>query len=322
MKYLYIEKRQNVDLKEEWPNRAMRMIEEFEAANLDFAIAYNDSFEIDFTDGETIIRFDGHDLRDFTHIFFGGHRSETRWDYEIKVIVATYCKTYNKAHVDAPIHLQNQEFILKMPYYDKLHMAFLCMQHGIPHLNTYYRRDGNYSENIENYGGYPTIAKHVWGVNDRVEIDGKNMVKKNVFKIDDADEWQQARLADKRLSQFFTQQFSQAGEDYRIFVSKGKVVGGWKRISLDDSFMTVGGERKYELYNNPAPEILEICEKASNAWGVDFMALDFIYAGNQPVVLEFSMHPGFKAYETKTEAPESDTEQKPINVAKTIIESF
>ena len=46
------------------------------------------------------------------------------------------------------------------------------------------------------------------------------------------------------------------------------------------------------------------------------MALDFMYKDDKPYILEFSMHPGFNAYETKCEDGE------PIDVADAIIASF
>lgn len=325
MKYLYIEKRQNIVLTNPWPKRAMRFIQEFKDLGLEHDVVYNDSFSINLVDGNVAISFDGKALTDYTHVIFGGHRSETRWDYEVKVIVAQFIKKHNSENSNSQIKLQNIDFMLNFPYYDKIQMAAICMLNDIPHLNTYYRRDGMYDKNIDKMSGYPTITKHVWGVNDRIpnpNKPGKTMVKKTVYRVEDTQGWQQERLKEKDLSQFFIQEYSPAGEDYRIFVSKGKVVGGWKRISLDDSFMTVGGERKYELYNSPAKEMVEACEKASKAWGVDFMALDFIYKGDTPVVLEFSMHPGFNAYENKCEPGKDSNSKEPINVAKTIIESF
>lgn len=300
----------------------MRFIEEFEKANIPYHIAYIDSFTITYVDGEINITFGGKNLKEFTHVIFGGHNSDSEWDYRIKVITAEYTKKYNQENPDSQIKLQNQEFILNMPYYDKLHMALISMQHNLPHLNTYYRNDGAYEANEDFSGGYPIIAKHALGLNERIEKNGKRLLKKNVFLIENPEGWHQDRLDTKDKKEFFTQQYSKAGEDYRIFVSKGKVVGGWKRISLDDSFMTVGGKRRYELYNTPAPEIVDVCEKAAKAWGADFMALDFIYKEEQPVILEFSMHPGFNAYENKCEAGNEETSKEPINVPKVTIESF
>jgi len=324
MKYLYIEKRHpDIILKNPWPMRAMRMQEEFKALGLPYHLAYIDDFSIDFINGETIIKFDNIDLREFSHIIFGGHQNASQTDYKTKVIVAEYLKKYNQEHPNKQILLQNQDFILKMPYYDKIHMGLLATQYNLPYLNSYYRGDGDYINHIDELSGYPTITKHAIGTNDRIRKEnGKMMTKKNVFLVEKEEDWNQDRLKEKNKSNFFIQEFSPAAEDYRIFVSKGKVVGGWKRISLDDSFMTVGGDRKYVLYNSPSPEINNICEKASQVWSVDFMALDFIYVNNKPVILEYSMNPGFKAYEEKCEAGKTELDKKPINVARTIIKSF
>ena len=90
---------------------------------------------------------------------------------------------------------------------------------------------------------------------------------------------------------FFTQEFSETATDYRIFVSKGKVIGGWKR-EAKTGFMTVLAKNStYTYYNDPAPEIVDICERAAKAWEVDFMALDFMYKNDKPYILEFSNRP-------------------------------
>jgi len=100
----------------------------------------------------------------------------------------------------------------------------------------------------------------------------------------------------------------------RIFVSKNEVVGGWRR-KAKKGFMTVS-QGEYIIYNDPTPEIKELAIKTSKAFKADFIATDFMFKDGKPYLQEISLHPGFKAYEEKA------TGDKPVNIAKIIIESF
>lgn len=71
----------------------------------------------------------------------------------------------------------------------------------------------------------------------------------------------------------------------------------------------------YEMYNNPESEIREIAEKMADVLKADFMAVDIMYINGKPHIQEISLHPGYKAYETKIDG-------EPINVAEAIITAF
>ena len=127
-----------------------------------------------------------------------------------------------------------------------------------------------------------------------------------VFKVENNDEY-------KLNPDFFSQEFSDSGEDYRVFVKLGKVIGGWKR-KASEGFMTVN-KGIYEMYNEPNDEIRTIAEKVASLLDADFMAVDFMYINGKPTVQEWSYHPGYKAYETKIEG-------EPVNIAEAIITAF
>jgi len=59
----------------------------------------------------------------------------------------------------------------------------------------------------------------------------------------------------------------------------------------------------------------EIAEKMANILEADFMAVDFMYMNGKPCIQEISLHPGFKAYETKIKGEH-------INIAEAIIDAF
>lgn len=312
MHYLYIDKRQRIETGNQYPKKVERIIDEFNELGYKYDFAYFDQIEISFNYNKVEVMANGKDITQYTHILFGGHI--TRREYELKWIIVDLIDRYNAQNNSSKILVQNSKFIKKMPHYSKIMMAKICIDYGLPHLNTYYNSNGNYKDG-QNPFGYPIIAKHYIGKNDIVKDKGEEKIKKNVFKLDKVADWSQERLRNKDLKNFFIQEFSDVGEDIRTFVSKGKVVGGWKRVA-GTGFMTVTKGSTYIYYNNPSSDIVEICEKAATAWESDFMALDFIYKKGEPYILEFSMHPGFNAYENKC------IEGEPVNIARTILDSF
>jgi glutathione synthase/RimK-type ligase-like ATP-grasp enzyme len=162
---------------------------------------------------------------------------------------------------------------------------------------------------------YPLIIKEYAGENRLQLIEGKEKIKKNVYKLNNDQDFNQEYLKDQDLKNYFIQEFSDTGEDYRIFVKLGKVIAGWKRKAVN-GFMTVNGKNSiYEMYNEPNEEIKAIAEKTAKVLEADFMAVDFMYIHNKPQIQEISLHPGYKAYETKIEGT-------PVNIAEAIITAF
>lgn len=310
-RYLYLEKKQRVETENELSKRALRIVEELDRMKASFQISHFDDVTLNYTPAGIEIKVAGENILEFTHIVFGGHHLHGSM-YEIKRIIVDLVDEWNVKNPDRQIKVQNSEVIKKMVYYDKLYMAKMLLEADLPQLVTYYSASGDYKDNrgpIE----YPLIVKHVNGENDLVPIDGKLQVKKNVFLVKDESDWDQERLVDKDVSEFFIQEFAPSGEDYRIFVTKHGIVGGWRRIAQGDNFMTVAKGSEYKYYNEPSDEITQICQKAIKTWGGDFMAIDFIMKEDRPNILEFSLHPGFSAYENKCEDGE------PANIAEAIL---
>ena len=145
-------------------------------------------------------------------------------------------------------------------------------------------------------------------------MDGKEKIKKNVYKIDNEKGYKQEFLKDKDLGHFFIQEFSPIAIDIRIFVKNGKVIGGWKRTAQEGFKTIIRG--KYEMYNKPTKDIKKMAQKVAKVFKADFIAVDFMADKNNKLLLqEMSLHPGFKAYEQKIEG-------EPVNIAKAIIEAF
>lgn len=307
MKYLVIDKRPRIGEKE-IPTASERIIEELTKKSIQYDFVFNDQLEFLFQDGKMNIFAKSNSITRYSHIVFRGHSLENEKGYHYKRYIIDFIDEYNKNNPSCRILVQNAYAIKNFPYYNKIAIAQFCIKNNIPYFNSYFRTDGNYLTKREVLNNFPLIIKEYSGAN-RIEMkEGKEVIKKNVFKIEKEDD-----LKEKDFSNFFIQEFSDSGEDYRIFVKLGKVIGGWKRTA-NDSFMTVS-KGIYEMYNQPDSEMKEMAEKVATLLNADFIAVDFMYINNKLAVQEFSFHPGFKAYETKIEGT-------PVNIAEAIITAF
>ena len=309
MKYLIIDKKQrvSVDTMGEFPTADVRIMEELDKKGIPHDLAYMDTIEMAFIGGKTVIKANGKDLREYTHIILRGHRLDKPRDYELKSYIVDYAN-------DNGIKVLNAKAIKFFPYYNKISTALICSKYNIPYFNSYYRTDGGYTKEREFLNEFPLICKEYAGANRLQVIDGKEKIKKNVYKIDNIEGYHQEFLKDKNLSNFFIQEFSPIAMDMRIFVKNGKVIGGWKRTAKEGFKTVTHGE--YEMYNNPDKEIKKMAQKVAKIFKADFIAVDFMAnKDNQILLQEISLHPGFKAYEQKIEG-------EPVNIAKAIIEAF
>jgi len=312
MKYLLIDKRQRVK-NMEIPTASSRILEELKKKNITADFVYNDEIEILFMDGSTQIKAKGVDIKDYTHIIFRGHALHNDREYAIKRYIIDYIEQHNSHDSQKKVLIQNSKAIKKLPYYNKLAISLLCSQYNLPYFQTYYRADGEYLKPRDMLKEYPLIIKEYAGIN-RVEIiDGEEKIKKNVYKLEKDEDFEQEGLGSQDLRNFFLQEFSDTGEDYRIFVKLGKVIGGWKRTA-SKGFMTVN-KGIYEAYNEPNEEITSIAQKMASVLEADFIAVDLMYMNGKPCIQEISLHPGFKAYETKIKG-------EPVNIAEAIVNAF
>ncbi len=310
MRFLIIDKRQRITGKISTASK--RLMQELENKNYPYDFAYNDELEFILNNGELSIKAGGKDITEYSHIIFRGHSLSEEKEYHFKRYIIDFVDFYNSKNPEEKILVQNAEAIKNLPYYNKIATALFCVKNNLPYFDTYFRTDGDYLQDRDILNSYPLIMKDYTGENRIENIEGKEKIKKNVFKIDSEDELK--NLDNINTSNMFLQEFSPSGEDYRIFVKLGEVIGGWKR-KAKGSFMTVS-KGEYEMYNDPNPEMKEIAERFATVIGADFMAVDFMYIDEKPYIQEISFHPGFKAYETKI------TEGKATNIAEAIITAF
>lgn len=281
-KFLILDKRQRVEIKGDFPQADMRLMEELKKLDIKYEFAYFDELEIKFETNTTRIFTSKTELSDFTHITLRGHSNQTQ--YELKrLIIDTYPN----------INILNAQFIKSLPYYSKIAQASVFTQNDIPFIKTFYSTSPTTTvETLAQYGIKPPfICKQAQGENLLVEKEGKNVIKKDIVLVREAHDFPESP------ENYIYQPFSEIGEDYRIFVSGKKIVGGWKRKAVN-SFLTVS-KGEYSIVNEFPQAIHDIAKKSAEAFKSDFMAIDYIYYNGEPKVLEVNMNPGFHAYETK-----------------------
>jgi len=328
-KFLIIDKQPRIGDSNKTPYAIERLQEEITKLGHTSDYVYNHEISIDQKDGNYSIFVRNEDITSYTHIIMRGHFS--REEYEIKRLIVEHIENFNKKNPEKQIKIQNSDFIKIMHNYSKLTQALIFSQNDIPYLHSFYRADGNYDDYQSIFNNKTVLAKHVSGENDlrpKTNISDTNTsesnlepsdatVKKNIYMINKVEDFAQENLNKKELKDFFLQEFTDIGEDLRLFVKGDKLISGWVRKATR-SFITVD-KGEYSLLTNPEDRLIELAKKCGTAFKSDFMAIDVIYKDDKPYVLEVNMNPGFKAYETKIEPKDG---YEIINIAKEMILSF
>lgn len=315
-RYLIIDKEHRVKGPREgkYATAVERIMSELANKDIPYSFAYNTQIEFILKENETSIKVDGTSLSEYSHIIFRGHNLHNPREYETKRLIVDWVDQYNRTNRRDKILVQNSEAIKNIPYYNKIFTAQFCSTHNIPYFDTYYRTDGAYDKDRDILENYPIIIKEYSGVNRVEKKLGKEVIKKNVYKLESEEDLKKRHLKNRDLSTFFLQEFTNTAEDIRVFVKLGKVIGGWRRAATK-GFMTVN-KGEYSMYNTPSDDVRKIAEKFAKEIDADFIAVDFMFKDGKPYVQEISLHPGFKAYETKIEDGE------PVNIAEAIITAF
>lgn len=313
MKFLIIDKKQRVELKSEYSFVLTRLLEEVVALGHEAEVCYFENIQMQFDTEGMKIMVNDRDLREFTHIIPRGHSLDSAIQYETKRIIADYIDQHNTNNPQNRIEMQNAQAIKNFPYYDKLYMSAICSQNNIPLIDSYYRLDGGYPMKQLPLSS-PYIVKNYLGQVELRTIDGKEKIKKNVFKIEKDTDWQQENLINKDLKDYLIQEFIPTGEDVRIFIKLGKAIAAFKRVATEGFMTVVRG--KYTIFDlNENRETMELAEKVAQIFKADFMAVDFMYKDGKPLLQEISFSPGFKAFEIKIEGNQ-------MNMAKEIVTAF
>lgn len=312
MKYLIIDKKQRIEISGDATFAITRLTEELEKINAQYLFATTDDIEITMNE-KMEIKVLGESLTSFTHIIMRGHRLHKPWEYETKKIIAHYIDQYNIDNPDKKINLQNIESYKSVPHYDKLYIYKMSIERNLPIIPSLYRSSGDYA--VQQEISYPFIMKDFTGENDLRMIEGKEKVKKNVYLVNSKEELDQEFLRDKDKSKYFIQKFIPTGEDIRVYLSNSKAIGGYKRTATEGFMTVLRGD--YTLLNfDKESDIKDLSEKICSVFKANFMAVDLMRDSDGKLyMLEISLNPGFKAYETKTVGDHT-------NIAEAIITSF
>lgn len=150
---------------------------------------------------------------------------------------------------------------------------------------------------------YPFVLKGLWGNNgSEVFYVNSDQKYKNAIKV----------IGDQP---YIIQEVLPGKVDYRIIVIRNKVIGGFKRFSATDGFLTNinAGGRAEKINALELKKVKDIALEATRVFECDFAGVDVMMNKNgSPVVLEVNRSPGFEMFESVTN----------INLANKFMEYF
>ncbi|HVX92861.1 MAG TPA: hypothetical protein VHA74_01975, partial [Candidatus Dojkabacteria bacterium] len=237
IKYLIVEKEQRKETSNKYTYVIQRLSEEIEKNGDTFEVVFFKDIALEFSDNKLNITVNEKNITDFDRILFRGHSLWYPLEYETKRIIVDYIDQYNANNSTKKILMQNGEAIKYIAYYDKIYIYSLCIAHNIEIADTFYR--ANPEEIMKhNTFTYPKIIKQYAGENDLRIINDKELIKKNVYLLNNVEDFQQENLKEKDLKEYILQEFIPTKEDFRVFVSNGVAMTGFGRKATQ-GFMTV-----------------------------------------------------------------------------------
>jgi ribosomal protein S6--L-glutamate ligase len=197
----------------------------------------------------------------------------------------------------------NAESYLKWPYIDKLTQHFELQKGNLPFIETF---NFSHRERLKKWaaGKYPFIEKY------HISSRGRE-----VFKVSSEEDIESINKKGYKTRTLLVQPFQVGGEDLRIIVIGGKVVGAMKRIAKVGSHLTnfsQGGS--VEVYDiNYDPKAKEIAERAAKHFNLDYVGVDLMKGNDgEWKVLEVNRGAQFQGFEKATG----------INIAKALLRVF
>ena len=187
---------------------------------------------------------------------------------------------------------------------DKLYAAQFFAEHHLPTPKTMLIKHPANPTAVEEIIGFPCVVKIFAG-----------SYGKGVYLCHNRQEFQdfiEFAHGIKEDEAIIVQEYinSRPGEDVRVLVVGGKVLGAMKRSSKDGSFkanITRGGVGENYPINS---RIEEIALKTCCALGLDVAGVDLLFDKDDYKICEANSAPGFKGFETYTG----------VNVARAIID--
>ena len=169
---------------------------------------------------------------------------------------------------------------------DKLTQSFVCQQNNLPFVETRLYAD---RERMQKNITYPSVVKVYFGSQG-----------KKVFRVD---KWNDV---EKILELYvpctlLVQPMLPPGEDIRVIVVGGKVIGAMKRTASSGAFLTNfsqgGSVQKYDLDEN----MIDIAQKAARAFRLEYVGVDLMKdIGGNWLILEVNRACQFEGFEQST----------------------
>lgn len=179
----------------------------------------------------------------------------------------------------------------KWPYLDKLTQHFEMQKVGIPFVET-----RNFGHRKRLYaameGNYPFIEKY------HISSRGRE-----VFKIEGPEDVEKINQMGYKTRTMLVQELQNAGEDLRIIVINGQIIGAMKRVASNGSHLTNfsqgGSVEVYDIEKDN--EAKEIALKCAKHFMLDYVGVDLM-RGNDGKwkVLEVNRGAQFKGFEIST----------------------
>ncbi|MFT4283135.1 MAG: ATP-grasp domain-containing protein [Candidatus Woesearchaeota archaeon] len=173
--------------------------------------------------------------------------------------------------------------------FDKQYQSMKIVNAGLNHPKTFYKINKEIiNEEVKN----EVVIKPILGSK------GRGMKKLERLNED---------IDENYIAQEFT---GKLGEDIRVIVINGEVIGAMKRKSAKDEWrsnIALGGKGEKIKFSE---ELAKTAIKAQKALGMFFSGVDILEEKNKYIVLEVNRAPQFKEFETITK----------INVAKALVE--
>jgi gamma-F420-2:alpha-L-glutamate ligase len=175
---------------------------------------------------------------------------------------------------------------------DKLRTSQILSRSGIAIPNTMMVRMPIDDKLVENNIGFPCVVKVVTGsYGEGVYLCEKKRDYRKLMEFID-------NLGNKKTMIVQEYMGERVGEDLRVLVIGGKVLGAMKRTAPDGDFranISNGGTGE----NYPLTEEIEfLARETSRALGLDIAGVDLLFDKNGFVVCEANSNPGFSGFET------------------------
>lgn len=161
--------------------------------------------------------------------------------------------------------------------------------------------------------GLPFIESVVYGNNEHLIMKTKNfplIIKKNlssrgkdVFKANNLSDIKEVFDQGYFSRQMLLQPFLKIGEDLRIIVVGGEIIGAMRRVAQEGKYLTNysqgGSVQEYDIKNDP--KAMEIAEKTAKHFLLDYVGVDLMKADDgEWKVLEVNRACQFKGFEEST----------------------